>query len=144
MFGHSDSGTIWARYCDDFLEFEGRGSIYSEALTALRASFGRREPVFEGEHFSFSDFIIDPWQVAETRALVLHQDVELSRPRRNPLVHSNSCRRPHAFVPSILVSIHGPERKSSTGPGGLITDTTHPHHTSPRPSHIRSDVILYR
>lgn len=47
-------------------QFEGRGSIYSEALTALRASFGRREPVFEGEHFSFSDFIIDPCGVQQS------------------------------------------------------------------------------
>ncbi|NQZ96837.1 MAG: TIGR03619 family F420-dependent LLM class oxidoreductase [Myxococcales bacterium] len=47
-------------------QFEGRGAIYSEALTALRASFGRREPVFEGEHFSFSDFIIDPCGVQQS------------------------------------------------------------------------------
>jgi probable F420-dependent oxidoreductase len=40
--------------------FEGRGSKADEAIRAIRAAFATREPAFEGEHFSFSDVVVDP------------------------------------------------------------------------------------
>src|SRR5258705_8683086 len=35
--------------------FEDRGPVYEDALRALRAAFGRREPRYEGTHFRFAD-----------------------------------------------------------------------------------------
>ena len=73
IFANTDGGPVSIAHNGNLVnasairkELEGRGAIYSEALTALRASFGRREPVFEGEHFSFSDFIIDPCGVQQS------------------------------------------------------------------------------
>jgi probable F420-dependent oxidoreductase len=40
--------------------FEGRGAIYEDALRALRAAFGRREPRYEGSHHRFGDVVVDP------------------------------------------------------------------------------------
>jgi hypothetical protein len=40
--------------------FESRGPIYEDALRALRAAFGRREPSYEGTHHHFKDVIVDP------------------------------------------------------------------------------------
>ena len=40
--------------------FEGRGPIYEDALRALRASFGRSEPVYAGTHHRFEGMIVDP------------------------------------------------------------------------------------
>jgi probable F420-dependent oxidoreductase len=40
--------------------FETRGPIYEDALRALRASFGRREPSYAGTHHRFGDVIVDP------------------------------------------------------------------------------------
>ncbi len=41
-------------------EFEGRGPRYEDALRALRAALGSRQPEYRGSHFSFRDFVIDP------------------------------------------------------------------------------------
>jgi probable F420-dependent oxidoreductase len=41
-------------------EFAGRGPIYEDGLRALRAALGRREPAYEGSHFRFGGFVIDP------------------------------------------------------------------------------------
>ena len=41
-------------------DFANRGSIAREAVRAIRASFGKREPSFQGEHFTFGDVTIDP------------------------------------------------------------------------------------
>ncbi|MBA6413365.1 TIGR03619 family F420-dependent LLM class oxidoreductase [Parahaliea sp. F7430] len=41
-------------------EFEERGARYSDAMKAVKASFGRRLPKYHGEHYHFDDFIIDP------------------------------------------------------------------------------------
>lgn len=41
-------------------DFAGRGSRYEDALRALRASLGRREPEYHGSHYDFSGFVIDP------------------------------------------------------------------------------------
>jgi probable F420-dependent oxidoreductase len=42
------------------VEFAGRGAIYEDALRALRAAFGRREPRYAGTHFRFEGFVVDP------------------------------------------------------------------------------------
>ena len=46
-------------------EFARRGERYGDALAALRAAFGRREPAYEGEHYRFDGFVIDPCGVQE-------------------------------------------------------------------------------
>ena len=40
--------------------FEGRGALYEDALRALRAAFGTREPSYAGTHFRFGGQIVDP------------------------------------------------------------------------------------
>ena len=40
--------------------FEDRGARGDDAIRALRASLGRREPAYEGTHYSFSGFLVDP------------------------------------------------------------------------------------
>jgi probable F420-dependent oxidoreductase len=40
--------------------FEGRGARADDAIRALRASFGKREPSYAGTHFQFDKVIIDP------------------------------------------------------------------------------------
>jgi probable F420-dependent oxidoreductase len=40
--------------------FSGRGPRYEDALRALRAAFGRREPVYDGTHYRFAGVVIDP------------------------------------------------------------------------------------
>jgi len=41
-------------------EFEERGARYSDSMKAVKASFGRHLPKYEGEYYQFDDFIIDP------------------------------------------------------------------------------------
>lgn len=41
-------------------QFEGRGARADDAIRALRASFGRREPSYAGSHFQFRDMIVEP------------------------------------------------------------------------------------
>src|SRR5262249_1186863 len=47
--------------------FEDRGPRYEDALRALRAALGARQPVYRGSHYRFSDFVVDPcatqWQM---------------------------------------------------------------------------------
>ncbi|ACY99061.1 MULTISPECIES: LLM class F420-dependent oxidoreductase [Thermomonospora] len=45
--------------------FEGRGPRADEAIAALRAAWGRREPSFHGEHYDFSGFVVEPHAVRE-------------------------------------------------------------------------------
>ena len=40
--------------------FSDRGARADDAIRALRASFGRAEPVYRGTHYEFDDFVIDP------------------------------------------------------------------------------------
>ncbi|MGH7894625.1 MAG: LLM class F420-dependent oxidoreductase [Candidatus Binatia bacterium] len=40
--------------------FEGRGPVYEDALRALRACFGRREPSYAGAHHRVEGFVVDP------------------------------------------------------------------------------------
>lgn len=44
-------------------EFAGRGAVADDALAALRASLGRREPEYHGTHFDFSGFVVEPHAV---------------------------------------------------------------------------------
>ena len=45
--------------------FEERGDRYTDALRALRAAFGKSQPRYRGDHYAFSDFIIDPCGVQQ-------------------------------------------------------------------------------
>ena len=45
------------------VDFEGRGPRYEEALRALRAALGQRQPQYSGSHFAFRDFVVDPCPV---------------------------------------------------------------------------------
>jgi probable F420-dependent oxidoreductase len=41
-------------------QFDGRGERSDDALRAIRASWGVREPVYSGPHFAYSGFVVDP------------------------------------------------------------------------------------
>jgi probable F420-dependent oxidoreductase len=45
------------------VDFAGRGARYEDALRALRAALGQRQPEYRGAHYQFSGFIIDPCAV---------------------------------------------------------------------------------
>ncbi|MFM7144196.1 MAG: TIGR03619 family F420-dependent LLM class oxidoreductase [Alphaproteobacteria bacterium] len=47
------------------VDFAGRGAAYEDALRALRAALGRREPAYEGSHWRFRDVVVDPCAVQE-------------------------------------------------------------------------------
>lgn len=42
------------------VDFPGRGPRYEDALRALRASFGTREPVYAGTHYRYDRVVVDP------------------------------------------------------------------------------------
>jgi probable F420-dependent oxidoreductase len=46
-------------------QFEGRGERADDALRALRASLGRREPTYHGTHYDYEGFVVDPWATQE-------------------------------------------------------------------------------
>ncbi|HWB66335.1 MAG TPA: TIGR03619 family F420-dependent LLM class oxidoreductase [Mycobacteriales bacterium] len=41
-------------------EFDGRGQRADDAIRAIRASWGQRQPEYDGTHFSYRDFIVEP------------------------------------------------------------------------------------
>jgi len=41
-------------------DFAGRGARYEDALRALRAVLGKREPEYHGTHFDIAGFVVDP------------------------------------------------------------------------------------
>jgi probable F420-dependent oxidoreductase len=41
-------------------QFEGRGERSDDALRAIRASWGVREPVYKGSHFEYAGFVVEP------------------------------------------------------------------------------------
>jgi probable F420-dependent oxidoreductase len=47
------------------IDFAQRGARYEDAIRALRASLGRRDPVYHGAHYDFSGFCVDPSAVQE-------------------------------------------------------------------------------
>jgi probable F420-dependent oxidoreductase len=46
-------------------DFEGRGARADDALRAIRAVWGRREPRYDGDHYTFRDVVVDPAGVQE-------------------------------------------------------------------------------
>ena len=40
--------------------FEGRGARSDDAIRAIRAAWGHREPVYHGTHYDFEGFIVEP------------------------------------------------------------------------------------
>ncbi len=52
-------------------EFEKRGPLYEDGLRALRAALRGAEPSYEGSHYSFGGFTIDPCAVQESVPLWL-------------------------------------------------------------------------
>jgi len=53
-------GTLAGEFALLGAEFRERGARYEDALRALRAAFGRRTPHYEGTHYRFTDFVVDP------------------------------------------------------------------------------------
>jgi probable F420-dependent oxidoreductase len=45
--------------------FDDRGARTDDAIRALRASFGRAHPTYDGEFFAFDGFVVDPCGVQE-------------------------------------------------------------------------------
>ncbi|MGZ8752832.1 MAG: TIGR03619 family F420-dependent LLM class oxidoreductase, partial [Acidimicrobiia bacterium] len=45
--------------------FDGRGERADDAIRAVRAAWGVREPVYRGPHFEFADVVVDPTAVQE-------------------------------------------------------------------------------
>jgi probable F420-dependent oxidoreductase len=41
-------------------DFAGRGARYEDALRALRAVLGKREPAYHGTHYDIAGFVVDP------------------------------------------------------------------------------------
>ncbi|HEY8217975.1 MAG TPA: LLM class F420-dependent oxidoreductase [Acidimicrobiia bacterium] len=41
-------------------QFPGRGARADDALRAIPAAWGRREPAYDGEHYTFRDVVVDP------------------------------------------------------------------------------------
>lgn len=47
------------------IAFDGRGLRYEDALRALRAALGKRQPEYSGDRFHFRDFLVDPCAAQE-------------------------------------------------------------------------------
>jgi len=45
--------------------FDDRGARADDALRALRASLSQREPAYEGDHYRYDGFVVDPWSRQE-------------------------------------------------------------------------------
>jgi probable F420-dependent oxidoreductase len=45
--------------------FDDRGERGDDAIRALRASFGRREPAYRGRHYDYDGFVVDPHAVQD-------------------------------------------------------------------------------
>jgi len=58
-------GTLAEEFALLGAEFAGRGPRYADAIRALRAAFGRREPEYAGTHHRFAGFVVDPCGVQE-------------------------------------------------------------------------------
>ena len=53
-------GTLAEEFALLGAEFAGRGARYEDALSALRAAFGRRSPAYAGTHYRFEGVVVDP------------------------------------------------------------------------------------
>ena len=49
--------------------FHDRGARADDALRALRAAFGNRTPNYQGDHYSFNDFIVEPCAMQQDVAI---------------------------------------------------------------------------
>lgn len=49
--------------------FQGRGARADDALEALRAAWGRRQPTYQGTHYEFGDVVVEP--------VALHEQVPI-------------------------------------------------------------------
>jgi probable F420-dependent oxidoreductase len=47
------------------VDFNGRGRRYEDALRALRVVLGQRQPEYNGSHFAFREFVVDPCAVQQ-------------------------------------------------------------------------------
>ena len=56
-------GSLQAEFALLGVDFAGRGARYDDALRALRAALGQRQPSYRGTHYQFDDFLIDPCAV---------------------------------------------------------------------------------
>jgi probable F420-dependent oxidoreductase len=74
--------------------FDGRGARSDDALRAIRASWGRREPRYEGAHYSFGDVVVDPPGVQQH--VPIWVGGRTSRSLRRALEHGD------AWVPFLL------------------------------------------
>ncbi len=64
-------GSLEAEFALLGVDFAGRGARYEDALRALRAALGRREPAYAGSHYRFDGFVIDPCALQERLPLWL-------------------------------------------------------------------------
>jgi probable F420-dependent oxidoreductase len=53
-------GSLQAEFDLLGVEFEGRGERADDSLRALRAAFGRERPDYQGSHYRFSGFVVEP------------------------------------------------------------------------------------
>jgi probable F420-dependent oxidoreductase len=53
-------GTLAEEFALLGADFAARGPRYEDAIRALRAAFGRRDPAYAGSHYRFADVLVDP------------------------------------------------------------------------------------
>src|SRR5437588_7352537 len=58
-------GTLEEEFALLGAHFEDRGERADDALQALRASLGQREPAYHGAFYDYEGFVVDPWAVQE-------------------------------------------------------------------------------
>lgn len=58
-------GSLEAEFALLGKQFDGRGDRADDAIRAIRASWGQREPRYDGPHFRFRDVVVDPTGVQE-------------------------------------------------------------------------------
>jgi probable F420-dependent oxidoreductase len=118
------------------VDFSGRGPRYEDALRALRAALGGGQPQYDGTHFAFHDFVVDPCALQERmpiwlggrtarslrRALAFadgwdpfgltHAQLAslLERARRWPAWHSRPAPIDLIFAPDSPIDVSSPDR----------------------------------
>jgi len=53
-------GTLAEEFALLGADFAARGPRYEDAVRALRAAFGRRDPAYAGSHYRFADVLVEP------------------------------------------------------------------------------------
>ena len=95
--------------------FEERGDRYTDALRALRAAFGKSQPRYRGDHYAFSDFIIDPCGVQQDIPIWLGTGTE-TNVRLTAEIADGWI--PLNFVPGTLDSYRAPIEEGFARAGG--------------------------